>query len=166
MKAQVGAIIAPSTVRGALLGPKPRMSFLSFFLFFFFFFWFKREGKWGRKRRRETSTSCLPQVPQPGTEPETQAWGLTGNWTGDLSVCRTTLNQRSHTSQGSPELSTPSSKSFQYSHYSSSKNIVPLPSWTPFLLLAKKANACVASGRISNTLTCISDWRWEGKKHF
>ena len=36
-----------------------------------------------------------------GTKPSTQACALAGNGTGDPSLCRTTLNQLSHTSRGS-----------------------------------------------------------------
>ena len=50
---------------------------------------------------RETSISCLPDVPQPGTKPLTQAYALTRNQTSDLSLCGTTPNQLSHTGQGS-----------------------------------------------------------------
>ena len=38
---------------------------------------------------------------QPGTWPTTQACALTGNRTGELSVCRPALNPLSHNSQGS-----------------------------------------------------------------
>ena len=38
--------------------------------------------------------------PQLGTWPTTKACALTGNQTGDLSVCRLVLNPLSHTSQG------------------------------------------------------------------
>ena len=48
-------------------------------------------------------TDGLPLVhPQLGTWPTTQACGLTGNWTCELSVCRTTPTPLSHTSQGDP----------------------------------------------------------------
>ena len=66
-----------------------------------------REGKRGRKRRREISMckrniSQLPLThPQPGgTWHTTQACALTGNWTGDLLVCRMMPSPLSHTSQG------------------------------------------------------------------
>ena len=44
-----------------------------------------REGKGGRKRRRESLTHCLLYAPQLGTEPATQTHPLTWNWTDDLS---------------------------------------------------------------------------------
>ena len=47
---------------------------------------YSRESE-GRERNinvRETSMCCLPQTPQPGTEPTTQSRGLTQNWTHNL----------------------------------------------------------------------------------
>ena len=41
-----------------------------------------------------------PCAPQPGTEPTTEACALSGNWTGDLSLCGTTPNQLSHSGKG------------------------------------------------------------------
>ena len=67
-----------------------------------FFYW-----KGGRKRGRATSMckryiDPLPLTcPQLGTWPNTQAYALTGNRTGDLSVCRPVLNPLSRTSQAS-----------------------------------------------------------------
>ena len=80
----------------------------SFFLKILFIY-FQREGKGGRKKgrrkhrcERETwigglsySSDCL------GTEPATQARGLTRNQTDDLSLCRMMPNQQNHTGQGS-----------------------------------------------------------------
>ena len=64
-----------------------------------------REGKGGRKRRRDTSMlkRYIDQMPlacpQVGTWPTTQASALTGNWTNDLSVHTSVLNPLSHISQ-------------------------------------------------------------------
>ena len=41
----------------------------------------------------------LSYTPQMGSEPTTQSRALTGNPTGDLSVCQVMPNQLSHTSQ-------------------------------------------------------------------
>ena len=47
----------------------------------------EREGERERHRcEKETSIGCLSYVPQPGTEPATQARALTGNRTLDLLV--------------------------------------------------------------------------------
>ena len=63
----------------------------------------EREG--GKPRcERETSIRCLPYMPQPGTEPTTQAFALTRNRAGDPSVCRTTPKQLNHTGRGSAHL--------------------------------------------------------------
>ena len=49
----------------------------------------------------ERYINWLPLVrPQLGTWPTTQACALTGNRTGDISVCRPALNPLRHTSQG------------------------------------------------------------------
>ena len=48
----------------------------------------------------ETSISCLLDMPQPGTDPATQAYALTGNQTYDPSLCGMTPNQLSQTDQG------------------------------------------------------------------
>ena len=64
-----------------------------------------REGKGGEKRGRGTATckrsiDRLPLThPQLGTWPTTQACALTGNRTGDLSLCRMTLNPLNHAGQ-------------------------------------------------------------------
>ena len=63
-------------------------------------------GKGGRKRGRQTLMwernidGCLSYVPQPGTEPATQAYALTMNQTGNLLLWGTMPNQLRHTSQG------------------------------------------------------------------
>ena len=49
---------------------------------------------------RETSIGCLLHAPQPGTKPTTQECALTRNRTGDLLLCRMTLNQLSPAGQG------------------------------------------------------------------
>ena len=49
----------------------------------------------------ERNINWLPlSCPQLGTQPTTQACALTGNRTGDFSICRLVLNPPSHTSQG------------------------------------------------------------------
>ena len=49
----------------------------------------------------EGNINWLPLAhPQLGTWPATQAWALTGNQTGNLSVPRPALNPLSHTSEG------------------------------------------------------------------
>ena len=49
----------------------------------------------------ERNIDPLPLArPGPGVEPATQACALTGNGTGDLSLCTTRPNQLSHISQG------------------------------------------------------------------
>ena len=58
----------------------------------------KQRGK--HQCERETSMGCLSPVPQPGTEPTTQACALTRTLTGDLFVCGTAPNPLSHTDQG------------------------------------------------------------------
>ena len=71
----------------------------SFYLFFFkdFIYLLLERGK--GERERETAIGCLLR-PQLGTWPATQACALTGNHTGDLSVCRWALSPLSHTSPG------------------------------------------------------------------
>ncbi|KAF6090917.1 hypothetical protein HJG60_012262 [Phyllostomus discolor] len=81
------------------------LNFLNIFIFkkiLFIYFWREGNGgrKGGRKRGRKTSINCLSHTPQLGMEPATQACALTGNQTSDLSLCRTMLNQLSHTGQG------------------------------------------------------------------
>ena len=65
------------------------------------FYLFLERGE-GREKDRERNISVwLPLTcPQLGTWPTTQACALSGNRTGDLLVCRLTLNPLSHTSQG------------------------------------------------------------------
>ena len=71
------------------------------FFFKILFIYFEREGKGGRKRGRETSMcGCLSRTPLLGTWPNTQACALTRNRTGNLLVCRPTLNPLSYTNQG------------------------------------------------------------------
>ena len=63
-------------------------------------------GEGREKERRETSmyrryTHWLPPAcPQLWTWPATQAWALTGNQTGNLSVLRLVLSPLNHTNQG------------------------------------------------------------------
>ena len=61
------------------------------------------EGKGEKEREtlvQELSIGCLLHVPIWGSGQKTQALALTGNRTGDLSVCRPVLSPLSHTSQG------------------------------------------------------------------
>ena len=62
------------------------------------FIYFQREGKGGRKRRRETSISLPLARPQLGAWPATQACALTRNWTSNLLVHRPVLSPLRHTS--------------------------------------------------------------------
>ena len=56
------------------------LAWVPFFFFFkIFFIYFERGGEGGRKRGRETSIGFLSYVPQPGTDPATQACALTWN---------------------------------------------------------------------------------------
>ena len=59
----------------------------------------EREGE-KHQCEGETSISYLSHTPQPRTKSTTWARALTGNWTSNLSLCRTTSNQLSHTGQG------------------------------------------------------------------
>ena len=64
-----------------------------------------REGeRKGEKHRCARDTKYIDQLPfacpQLGTWPTTQTCALTGNWTGNIFVCRPALNPLSHTSQG------------------------------------------------------------------
>ena len=83
---------------------KSHTKLINDFLNIYFILFLEREGgreKAGEKHpcEREISIDCLPSVPWPGTEPATQAHALTGNQTGELSLCGTMPNQLSHTSQ-------------------------------------------------------------------
>ena len=79
---------------------------VAFFKKRFYLFIFRERGReagrGGEKHwcgREHWSVSC-PSCPQPRTWPATQACALTGNWTSELSVCRTVPNPLRHTSQG------------------------------------------------------------------
>ena len=51
------------------------------------------QGDEGREKERERNSNRLPLIlPQLGTWPATQACALTGNQTGELSVCSPTFN--------------------------------------------------------------------------
>ena len=63
----------------------------------------REEERKGNIDVRETFINCLSYVPQPGTEPTTQACALTRNQNGYISLCRTTPNQLNHTCQGYDE---------------------------------------------------------------
>ena len=73
-----------------------------FFLFkIFYLFVFRESVKRGRETSTwETSKHCLSYAPWLGTEPTTQACAVTRNQTCNLSLCRMTPNQLSHTGQG------------------------------------------------------------------
>ena len=73
----------------------------------FYFFLFRERGteeeREGETSMCERNVDRLPLArPQPETWPTTQACALTGNRTGDLSVCKPVLDPLSHPSQGSP----------------------------------------------------------------
>ena len=79
-------------------------------IFFKDFSLFLERGEGSEKKRgkhwcvRETSISCLSHAPQLGSRPATQAHGLTGNRTGDLSphgtACGMMLSQLPHAGHG------------------------------------------------------------------
>ena len=82
---------------------------MNIFLKDFIFFIFRERGREGE--RKEEKHQFLRNIilhvsllsltyHQPGTWPATQAHVLTGNWTGDLSVCGMTSKPLSHISQG------------------------------------------------------------------
>ena len=64
-------------------------------------FIFLERGK-GREKKRERNINVWLPLAHPllGTWPATQACALTGNRTGDPTVCRPVLNPLSHISQG------------------------------------------------------------------
>ena len=72
---------------------------LSFFFLRFLFLYLLLE----RRERRERNINVWLPLTRPllGTWPATQACALTGNRTGDPLFCRSSLNPRSYTSQGS-----------------------------------------------------------------
>ena len=76
-------------------GPCKAVRFFKRFYLFIF-----REGKGGRKRRRETSMCGYPSHALTGDLPASRACALSGNRTGDLFIRRPALNPLSHTSQG------------------------------------------------------------------
>ena len=59
-----------------------------------------REEEREIERERNINVWLPLMCPPMGTQPETQAWALTGNQTGDPLVCRLALSPLSHTSQG------------------------------------------------------------------
>ena len=74
--------------------------YIFFFFKKYFIYLFLERGK-GREKERERNIDRLPLAhPQRGTGPITQGCALTGNRSTDLSLCRMTPNQLSHTSQG------------------------------------------------------------------
>ena len=86
-----------------LLGLEDSYSMMYKLLFKKILFIFRERGSEGEKEgekhwweRCRLVASCAPQL---GTWPATQACVLTGNWTGDLLVCRLVLNPLNHTSQ-------------------------------------------------------------------
>ena len=76
----------------------------AFFFFFKDFIYLPSEREERREKKRERNIIVwLPFVcSQLGTWPATQACALTGNQTGNPSICRLALRPLSHTSQGSP----------------------------------------------------------------
>ena len=86
--------------------PKCEGNYHTFFFFWFYLFIFRERGREGEREgekhqcERQTSISCPSHMPQPETDPATQARALTRNPTGSLSLRQTTPNQLSHTSQG------------------------------------------------------------------
>ena len=73
---------------------------IAYFLRMKILFIFLEAGK-GREKERERNTDVRDlQVDRLGTEPAPQAQAVTGNQTGDLSLCRTMPNQLNHTGQG------------------------------------------------------------------
>ena len=62
----------------------------------------RREGEWEGEKPQwvRDRWSVASHTPLLGTWPATQACALTGNWMGDLLVCRPELSPLSHTSQG------------------------------------------------------------------
>ena len=64
----------------------------------FYLFTFRERGREG-ERKGNIDWLTLTHL-QLGPGPATQAWALTGNQTGDLSVCRLVLNPLSHTREG------------------------------------------------------------------
>ena len=73
------------------------MCFRYYFLKILFIF---RERA-GKEKNRERNISQFPLMCPPTRDrPATEAGALIGNRTGDLLLCRTMLNELSHTSQG------------------------------------------------------------------
>ena len=72
-------------------------------ILFYFLFILKERGREGEREAekhpcvRETLIGFLSHTSRPGSRPKTQSWALTGNRTGDLSLCGTTLNPLSNT---------------------------------------------------------------------
>ena len=75
------------------------VSKVNIFFKFIYLFIFRKGGR-EVEIEREKYQLVASHMPQPGTWPSTQACALTGNLTSDLSVCSSTPNPLSHTSQG------------------------------------------------------------------
>ena len=76
-----------------------------FFIFERLYLIFDREGGKEKEMERninvwEEHWSIASRMDPNGTKSTTQACARTGNWTGDLSLCRIVLHQLSHASQG------------------------------------------------------------------
>ena len=105
-QASLGLNLKSATHFSRTFGPvaSPSSSSSSFFNIYLFIFGERgREGeREGEKYQceRETLTGCLFHAPHPGAEPTTRACALTGNQTSDISLCRMTSSQLSHTGQG------------------------------------------------------------------
>ena len=63
------------------------------------FIYFRERGREGERKEKARERKLL-MLPQQGTWPTTQACALTGNGTGDPSICRPAVNPLSHTGQG------------------------------------------------------------------
>ena len=79
---------------------KQRYLFIYLFTYFKDFIYLFLERGEGREGKHQCKINIDQLLPQPGTEPATQACALTRNPTGNLSLCETMPSRLSHTSQG------------------------------------------------------------------
>ena len=61
-----------------------------------FIYLFLERGEGREKERERNMCGCLSCIPPPGIKSTAQACALTRNWTGNLWLCGTMLNQLSH----------------------------------------------------------------------